>query len=76
LPLLSGGVQTNSWQVEADGTASYLGSENREVICQENAFTLIGHIPDITSDSRLVLEAYDFLHGSEQVACHVSLDGR
>jgi len=69
-------VQANSWQVEAGGTASYLGSANRDVICQENAVTLIGHIPDITSESRLVFEAYGFLHGSEQVACHVSLDGR
>ena len=62
--------------MEAGGTASYLGSADREVICQENAITLIGHIPDITSESRLVLEAYDFLHGYEWVACHVALDGR
>ena len=54
MPLLSGGVQTNSWQVEEGGTASYLGTANREVICQENAITLIGRIPDITSESRLV----------------------
>ena len=62
--------------MEAGGTASYLSSAGREVISQENAITLIGHIPDITSQSRLVLEAYDFLHGYERMACHVSVDGR
>ena len=39
----------------------------------ENTITLSGEIPGITPQSRLAFEAYDFLEGSEQVACHASL---
>ena len=42
-----------------------------EVSPEENTITLVGDIPGITSQSRLEFEAYDFLQGSDQVACQV-----
>ena len=63
-------VQANSWQVDATGGA-YLSEISLAVSSEENTITLVGDIPGITSESRLEFEAYDFLHGSEQVACQV-----
>ena len=56
-------VQANSWQVDATGGA-YLSSVSIEVSPEENTITLVGDIPGITSESRLVFEAYDVLNGS------------
>ncbi|MCY4115519.1 MAG: hypothetical protein OXF55_01370 [Caldilineaceae bacterium] len=66
------GVQANTWQTSADGTsADILRDISIEVLPEENTITLIGDVPGITSASRLVFEAYDYLGGSEQVACQV-----
>ena len=65
-------VQANSWQMDGTGSA-YLGEISLEVSSEENTITLVGDIPGITSQSRLVFEAYDFLNGSEQVTCQVSV---
>ena len=66
------GVQANTWQTSADGTsADLLRDISIEVLPEENTITLIGDVPGITSASRLVFEAYDYLGGSEQVACQV-----
>ena len=70
---LSQGLQANSWQMEAGGAAVYLSSISIEVSNVENTITLTGDIPGITSQSRLVFETYDFLEGSEQIACHGSV---
>ena len=65
-------VQTDTWEMDPDGLgAVYLSSASIEVSSEENTITLVGDIPGITSASRLEFEAYDFLHGSEQVACQV-----
>ncbi len=64
-------VQADSWQMDADGTGTQLSSIGIYVSSEENTITLIGRIPGITPQSRLAFEAYDFLHGSEQVACQV-----
>ena len=65
-------VQTDTWKMDPDGPgAVYLSSASIEVSPEENTITLVGDIPGITSESRLEFEAYDFLHGSEQVACQV-----
>ena len=65
-------VQTDTWKMDPDGLgAAYLSSASIEVSSEENTITLVGDIPGITSESRLEFEAYDFLHGSEQVACQV-----
>ena len=69
---LSQGVQANSWQVDAGG-GTYLSSVRIEVSSEENTITLIGNIPGITPQSRLAFQAYDFLQGSEQIACHGSV---
>ena len=63
-------VQTDTWEMDPDGLgAAYLSSASIEVSSEENTITLVGDIPGITPQSRLKFEAYDFLHGSEQVAC-------
>ena len=65
-------VQVDTWEMDPDGLgAAYLSSASVEVSAEENTITLVGDIPGITSASRLEFEAYDFLHGSEQVACQV-----
>ncbi|MDE0310748.1 MAG: hypothetical protein OXI52_00680, partial [Caldilineaceae bacterium] len=69
---ISQGVQANTWQTNADGASAVLLRDiSIEVSAEENTITLVGEIPGITSASRLEFEAYDFLHGSEQVACQV-----
>ena len=68
---LSEAVQANSWKLDPGSGGAYLSSISLEVSPEENTITLIGDIPGITSQSRLVFEAYDFLNGSEQVACQV-----
>ena len=64
-------VQADSWQMDADGTGTQFSSIGIYVSSEENTITLIGHISGITPQSRLEFEAYDFLHGSDQVACQV-----
>ena len=65
-------VQTETWKMDPDGLgAVYLSSASIDVSSEENTITLVGDIPGITSESSLEFEAYDFLHGSEQVACQV-----
>ena len=65
-------VQANSWQLEESGGV-YLSGVSIEVSSDENTITLRGEIPGISPQSRLVFEAYDFLEGSEQVACHAAV---
>ena len=65
-------VQTDTWKMDPDGLgAVYLSSASIEVSSEDDTITLIGDIPGITSESRLEFETYDFLHGSEQVACQI-----
>ena len=65
-------VQADTWEMDPDGLgAAYLSSVSIEVSSEENTITLVGDIPGITSQSRLEFEAYDFLQGSDQVACQV-----
>ncbi|MDE0198486.1 MAG: hypothetical protein OXK78_09845 [Caldilineaceae bacterium] len=65
-------VQADTWKMNPDGLgAAQLSRAAIEVSPAENTITLIGEIPGITAASRLEFEAYDFLHGSEQVACQV-----
>ncbi len=64
-------VQADSWQTTADGGGAYLSGISLEVSPGEDTIILIGDVPGITPQSRLEFEAYDFLHGSKQVACQV-----
>ena len=63
-------VQANSWQFDDSG-GRYLSGIRLAVSPEENTITLIGDVPGITSESRLVFETYDHLNGSEQVGCQV-----
>ena len=63
------GVEGDFWKLDADGTGTRLGGINIDVSSEENTITLVGHIPGITSESRLIFEAYDVLNGSELIAC-------
>ena len=65
------GVEGDFWKLDADGTGTRLGGINIDVSSEENTITLVGHIPGITSESRLIFEAYDVLNGSELIACKV-----
>ncbi len=64
-------VQADSWKMDADGTGTRLDSIDIAVSSEENTITLVGDVPGITSESRLVFEAYDHLNGSEEIACQV-----
>ena len=63
------GVEGDFWKLDADGTGTLLSSIQIDVSSEENTITLIGHIPGITPESRLIFEAYDLLNGSELIAC-------
>ena len=63
------GVEGDFWKLDADGTGTLLSSIKIDVSSEENTITLIGHIPGITPESRLIFEAYDLLNGSELIAC-------
>ena len=63
------GVEGDFWKLDADGTGTRLGGINIDVSSEENTITLVGHIPGIMSESRLIFEAYDVLNGSELIAC-------
>jgi len=70
-------VQVDTWKMDPYGLgAAYLSSAGIEVSSEENTITLVGDIPGITSESRFVFEAYDILHGVEQVTCQDSVDSR
>ncbi len=66
---VSQGVEGDFWKLDADGTGTLLSSIKIDVSSEENTITLIGHIPGITPESRLIFEAYDLLNGSELIAC-------
>ncbi|MDE0196691.1 MAG: hypothetical protein OXK78_00765 [Caldilineaceae bacterium] len=70
------GVEGDFWKLDADGTGTRLGSINIDVSSEENTIMLAGHIPGITSESRLIFEAYDVLNGSELIACQILVDSR
>ena len=64
-------VQADSWKMDTDGTGTRLDSIGIAVSSEEDTITLVGDVPGITSESRLVFEAHDFRYGYEQVACQV-----
>ena len=64
-------AQANSWKVGSSGGGTYLESVSIEVSPQADTITLVGNIPGITSESLLAFEAYDYLNGSERVACQL-----
>ena len=67
-----GKVQTNVWKL-AQMSAAVISDASLEVSVQENTLTLSGEIPGITADSRLAFQTYDYLVGSDDVACQASL---
>lgn len=70
------GLKGDFWRLDADGTGTQLSNISINVSSEENTIALIGHIPGITSESRLVFEAYDYLNGSEGISCQDSVDSR
>ena len=67
-----GKVKTNVWKLSPMSGAA-ISEASLEVSTQENTLTLSGEIPGITADSRLAFQTYDYLVGSEEVACQASL---
>jgi len=66
-----GKVQTNVWKLSPMSGAA-ISDASLEVSTQENTLTLSGDIPGITADSRLAFQTYDYLVGSDEVACQAS----
>ena len=66
-----GKVQTNVWKLSPMSGAA-VSDASLEVSTQENTLTLSGEIPGITADSRLAFQTYDYLAGSDEVACQAS----
>ena len=67
-----GKVQTNVWKL-AQMSAAVIADASLEVSTQEKTLTLSGEIPGITVESRLAFQTYDYLGGSDDVACQASL---
>lgn len=63
------------WAVSADGSTQTIRSASIGVSADADTITLVGEIPGITPESRLVFKAYDFLDGSDEVACHLLSSG-
>ena len=63
-------VQTNSWALD-EGVGTFLSQVSMEVSPEEDTISCVGDLPGIASQSRLVFEAYDYLNGSDRVACQV-----
>ena len=66
-----GKVQTNVWKL-AQLSAVVISDASLEVSVQENTLSLSGEIPGITANSRLAFQTYDYLVGSDEVACQAS----
>ncbi|MDE0463453.1 MAG: hypothetical protein OXH93_13645 [Caldilineaceae bacterium] len=47
------------------------GNNSLKVSPEGDTIALTGDFPGVTLQSRLGFEAYDCLHGSEQVACQI-----
>ncbi len=62
--------QTKSWQLD-EGVGTFFSQVSMEVSSEEDTITFVGDIPGITSQSRLVFEAYDYLNSSDRVTCQV-----
>ena len=67
-----GKVQTNVWK-RSQMSAAAIADASLEVSTQEKTITLSGEIPGITAESRLAFQTYDYLGGSDDVACQASL---
>ena len=67
-----GKVQTNVWK-RSQMSAAAIADASLEVSTQEKTITLFGEIPGITAESRLAFQTYDYLGGSDEVACQASL---
>ena len=67
-----GKVQTNVWK-RSQMSAAAIADASLEVSTQEKTITLSGEIPGITAESRLAFQTYDYLGGSDGVACQTSL---
>ena len=61
------------WETRSDGTTSTLADADLAVSAEEETITITGHIPGITSESRLAFEAYDveFAGEADEIECHV-----
>ena len=62
------------WEPRSDGSTSTLADADLAVSAEDDTITITGHIPGITSESRLTFSAYDveFAREADQMDCHAS----
>ena len=70
---ISNGLESHIWEIDPKRMmtfeeASHIASAEADTV------TLIGNIPGITADSRLVFVATDALRGEDQLECHLPLN--
>ncbi|MCY3897656.1 MAG: hypothetical protein OXF86_03735 [Caldilineaceae bacterium] len=60
------------WEARSDGSTSTLAGADLAVSAEEETITITGHIPGITSESRLTFSAFDveFAPEADQIDCH------
>jgi len=70
---VSYGLESNVWRI---GSRSYVtfGESSYIASAEADTITLLGTIPGITADSRLVFVTTDVMKGSDQLACHIPMN--
>jgi len=70
---VSYGLESNVWRI---GSRSYVtfGESSYIASAEADTITLLGTIPGITADSRLVFVTSDVLRGGDQLACHIPMN--
>lgn len=70
---VSNGLESNVWRI---GSRSYVtfGESSYIASAEADTITLIGTIPGITADSRLVFVTTDVMRGEDQLECHFPMN--
>ncbi len=73
ITFVSSGLESNVWRI---GSRSYVtfGESSYIASAEADTITLLGTIPGITADSRLVFVTSDVLRGGDQLACHIPMN--
>ena len=67
------GLKANVWKVDAK-SISAITKASHKASAEADTITLIGTIPGITAESRLVFVTTDALRGDDQLECHLPMN--
>ncbi len=70
---VSSGLRSDVWRVDARGFTAF-GESSYVASAEADTVTLIGAIPGISADSRLVFVTDDALRGEDQLECHIPMN--